>query len=416
MHHRRSGPRCRRSPPSPVPATPSRPSPSGSRRWSGWCTRTSSAGPGSPTGRVTSSWSSATRAWRFAGPGRTTSSSRSARRPTTSAPGSSGYHLDFPGNPLEAGCDYETWARTRPRAPRPRRTPMWSTEEGRDDRLALQYWFFYPFNDYTNKHEGDWEMIQLVFAAPDATEALDQTPLEVGYSQHEGLEVADWDDPKLADRRQHPPGRAPGRRLARQLLRLRALPRHVRRAGFRLRRHPRPERRRASRRHRHPRRSGGRAHRFPWIAYQGRWGQREQSFYNGPTGPNTKDSWTHPITYQEDEGPRPQLRRARRRPLGHLRHGLLLQRRLERVGGRPQARQQPLAPAPDPGPDPAPGGLPAPPDDVAPGRTRCASLDDARAGRSSARPGACTHRDGGCSSGSASSPSPSPSSWPACRA
>ena len=22
-----------------------------------------------------------------------------------------GYHLDFPGNPLEAGCDYEEWAR-----------------------------------------------------------------------------------------------------------------------------------------------------------------------------------------------------------------------------------------------------------------------------------------------------------------
>ena len=41
---------------------------------------------------------------------------------------------------------------------------------------------------------------------------------------------------------------------------------------------------------------------FPWIAFQGRWGQREESFYNGPTGPNTKDSWTHPISYQEDNG------------------------------------------------------------------------------------------------------------------
>ena len=28
---------------------------------------------------------------------------------------------------------------------------------------------------------------------------------------------------------------------------------------------------------------------FPWLAYTGRWGQREKSFYNGPTGPNTKD-------------------------------------------------------------------------------------------------------------------------------
>ena len=72
-----------------------------------------------------------------------------------------------------------------------------TTEAGRDGRLALQYWFFYPYNDYTNKHEGDWEMVQLVFAADDAAEALDQTPIAVGYSQHEGLEVAEWDDPKL---------------------------------------------------------------------------------------------------------------------------------------------------------------------------------------------------------------------------
>ena len=41
---------------------------------------------------------------------------------------------------------------------------------------------------------------------------------------------------------------------------------------------------------------------FPWIAFQGRWGQREEAFYNGPTGPNTKESWTHPISYQEQKG------------------------------------------------------------------------------------------------------------------
>ena len=138
-----------------------------------------------------------------------------------------------------------------------------ATEVGRDDRLALQYWFFYPFNDYTNKHEGDWEMVQLVFAAADAAEALDQTPIEVGYSQHEGLEVAEWDDPKLEIVDGTHPGRAPRRRLARQLLRGRALPRHVRRAGVRLRRHPRPGRRPEPHRRRHPERPGGRAGRVP---------------------------------------------------------------------------------------------------------------------------------------------------------
>lgn len=28
--------------------------------------------------------------------------------------------------------------------------------------LALQYWFFYPFNDWVNRHEGDWEHVVVV--------------------------------------------------------------------------------------------------------------------------------------------------------------------------------------------------------------------------------------------------------------
>src|SRR5829696_8586809 len=108
-----------------------------------------------------------------------------------------GYHLDYPGNPLEAGCDYEKWARVSGAGAAPTAYAHVTTEPGREDRIALQYWLFYPFNDYTNKHEGDWEMVQVVFAADDAAQALEQTPIAVGYTQHEGLEVAEWDDPKL---------------------------------------------------------------------------------------------------------------------------------------------------------------------------------------------------------------------------
>ncbi|HEX6487183.1 MAG TPA: hypothetical protein VF012_10765, partial [Nocardioidaceae bacterium] len=107
------------------------------------------------------------------------------------------HHLDFPGNPLAPGCDYERWVETFSAANRPTTYAHVVTEPGRPNRLALQYWFFYPFNDYNNKHEGDWEMIQLLFAADDATDAMRTTPLEVAYSQHEGAERADWDDPKL---------------------------------------------------------------------------------------------------------------------------------------------------------------------------------------------------------------------------
>ena len=72
-----------------------------------------------------------------------------------------------------------------------------ATEPGRPGKLALQYWFYYVFNDWNNTHEGDWEMIQLVFDANDAAEALAREPATVGYSQHEGAEQAAWGDDKL---------------------------------------------------------------------------------------------------------------------------------------------------------------------------------------------------------------------------
>ena len=63
--------------------------------------------------------------------------------------------------------------------------------------LALQYWLYHPFNDVNNKHESDWEMIQLDFAASDAASALEQDPTCLGYGHHEGVEVAEWSSVKL---------------------------------------------------------------------------------------------------------------------------------------------------------------------------------------------------------------------------
>ncbi len=39
--------------------------------------------------------------------------------------------------------------------------------------------------------------------------------------------------------------------------------------------------------------------RFDWLTYEGRWGQKESGFNNGPTGPNTKQQWLDPIKTQE---------------------------------------------------------------------------------------------------------------------
>src|SRR5262249_14904845 len=37
----------------------------------------------------------------------------------------------------------------------------------------------------------------------------------------------------------------------------------------------------------------------PWITFQGRWGELQPAFFNGPTGPNLKTQWTAPIAWSE---------------------------------------------------------------------------------------------------------------------
>jgi hypothetical protein len=38
---------------------------------------------------------------------------------------------------------------------------------------------------------------------------------------------------------------------------------------------------------------------FPWIDFEGRWGELQRAFFNGPTGPNLKRQWTEPIQWSE---------------------------------------------------------------------------------------------------------------------
>jgi RsiW-degrading membrane proteinase PrsW (M82 family) len=53
--------------------------------------------------------------------------------------------------------------------------------------ITIQYWFFYYYNDWFNKHEGDWEMIQVMIAE-------NGDPLWVVYSQHHGGTRRAWKD------------------------------------------------------------------------------------------------------------------------------------------------------------------------------------------------------------------------------
>ena len=119
-------------------------------------------------------------------------------------------YLDLPGEPLDPGCSYEQWADTIDKGEPTTAYAHVVQERGTPGKLALQYWFYYPFNDWNNKHESDWEMVQLMFDASSASDALNRTPTEMGFSQHSGAERADWDEDKLEKKGSHPvvyPGR-----------------------------------------------------------------------------------------------------------------------------------------------------------------------------------------------------------------
>jgi hypothetical protein len=210
------------------------------------------------------------------------------------------YHLDFPGDALDPGCLYEEWSKRLTKGHTPTIYAHVAQEAGKPGKLALQYWFFYVFNDFNNTHEGDWEMIQLVFDAADAREALDETPVAVGYSAHEGAEGAAWGDEKLeiVDGT-HPvvyPAAGSHANKFTEALYLgssadagvgcddtRAPHRELRPAVTTL-----------------PSDPDAAAAAYPWITYEGRWGELQKAFFNGPTGPNLKTQWTEPITWSED--------------------------------------------------------------------------------------------------------------------
>lgn len=85
------------------------------------------------------------------------------------------WYFDFPGESpsewwreyarLRAGPDSAKWAQPT----------VWAHPflDGAR-RVVLQYWYFYPFNDYVGNHEGDWEHVNVILNARcDSIQAID---------------------------------------------------------------------------------------------------------------------------------------------------------------------------------------------------------------------------------------------------
>jgi hypothetical protein len=209
------------------------------------------------------------------------------------------YHLDFPGDPLDPGCDYRRWASRLTAGSEPVVYAHVVTEPARPGKVSLQYWLFYPFNDFNNTHEGDWEMIQLVFDARDAADALGRDPVDVGYSAHEGAERAAWDDEQLevvGGTRPvvYPAAGSHANKYSEALWLGSSAEAGV---GCDDTRGPHVEL--SPRVVTIPSDQDAAEAAYPWIAFEGRWGELQAAFFNGPRGPNLNDRWRAPITWSE---------------------------------------------------------------------------------------------------------------------
>ncbi len=208
------------------------------------------------------------------------------------------FNLDFPGNSLNPGCtyemDYQRFKQGRPDVVYAHVT----SEEGVEDRLVLQYWFYWYFNDFNNTHESDWEMMQIVFPAATAEEALQVEPIEVGLAQHAGGERAEWDDDKVQKEGVrpvvYPAAGSHATYYSGELFLGRGAS-----TGFGCDDSTGPHRRADPEPRLIPTEVSDPDAPDAWVAWEGRWGQRERGSFDGPTGPITKKQWTEPITWQD---------------------------------------------------------------------------------------------------------------------
>jgi hypothetical protein len=213
-----------------------------------------------------------------------------------------GYYLNLHGKALGDTCVYsKDFKKLVEGGKAPVVTYAHIAREPNHSGFALQYWFFWYFNQFNDLHEGDWEGMQLTFESDTASAALGEEPSEIIVFQHAGGERAGWSDSKVQKEGTHPVvypaagshatfydsavwvqngqnGSGVGcdnttepleELRPRPILMPEAAPLH-----------------------------GGR---FEWLTYEGRWGEREAGFNNGPTGPQTKTVWREPFAWMADQ-------------------------------------------------------------------------------------------------------------------
>ncbi len=213
-----------------------------------------------------------------------------------------GFFLDFPGGALEPGCIYETDFRKYTQDLPVVVYAHIVKQDDHPDQLALQYWFYWYYNDWNNKHESDWEGIQLLFSASTIQEALDTEPASIGYAQHEGGEIAEWDSSKLERDGDHPMVYSSAGSHASYFSSALYLGRSAS-EGFGCDNTDGPSDRLEPEIVVLPDSVGDAASPLAWLGFSGRWGERQSGPFNGPTGPTAKERWLEPVDWHNELRP-----------------------------------------------------------------------------------------------------------------
>ncbi len=213
-----------------------------------------------------------------------------------------GTYLDLPGDALAPGCIYaDDSARYTPLS----RSSVYAhvtTQASRPGYVAVQYWLYWYYNDWNDKHESDWEFVQVLFKAPSVDAALETQPVEVGYAQHTGGETAAWDSEKLEKEGTHPVVYSSEGSHASYFEPALFLGRSAS-EGFGCDNTQEPNTRVVPQPVLLPDRPSGPDDTFAWLGFDGRWGERHSGPNNGPDGPLGKPRWRNPVTWEENLRP-----------------------------------------------------------------------------------------------------------------